>query len=423
MNANTIAAVCVDSNALVGVDVALTGTSDCTYDADFLFRMRCIGGVNVRPSGGCGTPVNDAVSVQFGHTGGGCCDFVVSQQAAGVANVGIGGQIRPRLAIAITDQSAGFAVVQDLETGDEVFLFLSAFGRQTPNLRAGDYLAWGFSADCDAIALGSYLDDPVGTIKMMDWDFTTLQQKNAEMNSRGWYVLDEIAGKFPIGFSTGETDFDEQGGSALPGDTGGTFEHTHDPHNLNHSHGGGPQDTKLSIDGELNPTTCTFVDFRVITESGNSVHSTHFHTYPVPSAKVDGKYNFEYDPEAPYTNYTPDFIARCADGRPYTGIQGRTRPELEPPCNYQDPWAHTITQRPCSGPNEPTNFGHKHIFPDTSFDAVCIEYQDDESAEWLCNNSAHGHDATISDSGGIHEHTPANHIPPYRATVFIIRLS
>ena len=424
INANTLSAVCVDSNAEVGVDVLMTGSDECTYDADFLFRMRCIGGINVRPSGGCGAVVTDVSNLQFGHAGGGCCDFVVSPGAAGVARIGIGNQIRPRLAMALADQTGAFALLQDVETGDEVTLVLSGHGLMTPNVRAGDYVAWGFSADCDVVALGSYLDDPVGTVKMMDWNSTTLQMRTAEMNARGWYAVSEFEGKFLIGFSTGGGNFDDQGGNTLPMEGGGSFEHVHDPHNLNHSHGGGWQATRLLVDGQLNPTTCTFIpDLRVITESGNANHTPHFHTMPVPTVKVDGKYNFEYDPDAPYANYVPSSVVRCADNRPYTLVQGRTRPELDPQCNWGDPWSHQITQRLCSGPNEPTNFGHKHFFEEESFDAVCVEYQDNDTGDWICSGGYHSHDGTISDAGGIHEHTPANHIPPYRATVFIIRLS
>lgn len=91
-----------------------------------------------------------------------------------------------------------------------------------PNVRTGDVIAYVGDINCNPTAVGNYLDEPIGTMKM--WTKTgTLPA--------GWVIMDGTANASP-GSGINMTDKFPMGHATTPATTGGSTTHTHNGHLL-----------------------------------------------------------------------------------------------------------------------------------------------------------------------------------------------
>lgn len=97
--------------------------------------------------------------------------------------------------------------------GDPIRVFLPRAGGRDPNVRWGNLIAFCIDANGEATAVSGYLDDPVGTVKPIEFDTYI---------PGGWVFYAQ--GVTLAGYSRGSALFDPAGGF------GGSIEHTHASH-------------------------------------------------------------------------------------------------------------------------------------------------------------------------------------------------
>lgn len=105
-------------------------------------------------------------------------------------------------------------------TSGSVRVYLPRSSGSDPNVRTGDVIGYLLDAAGDAIVATDVNDDPIGTIKLWDYDPADLSNPIPG----GWTEATELQGLVPVGFKPGDSRFD-------PIDTtgGSETEAPHDP--------------------------------------------------------------------------------------------------------------------------------------------------------------------------------------------------
>ena len=396
--------LCVGSLGATGVEVDVEPLDGCRFNIDWDFTLYCPGGgFSVEPvTGACGSGVSGVSSLQFVDIEPGCCDFRVAGSTVRL------GTVRHRMGTVASTISLGslpHATVVDNETGQSFIVDFPRAGWTDPNVRGGDQVAFGVRSDgCRGVAIGDYSDDKVGTAKWLSWSLAELSAKSAFMTSRGWEVWMAMAGKFPVGQSTGGQDFDGAGGDLLAGSTGGRKDHggpednDHKPHIFIHNHRVEMTETCLRITTPENTFIYTepaeanadFTD----PITGTTRHYEHRHTvYPGPVQFHSGDIKFWHHPADPIQT-----AGLCSDNPHLTSFP------LSLDCGPHPGFDHEI--------QDPK---HAHRFDLSTLTAGLTIIP-------MC----HTHppfDTPGNEEPHLLMHTPANHIPPYRVTVYVRRIN
>jgi len=417
----TYSSECVYTDAEVNVALTATPVGPCRTDLNFDFLFRCLNPLAVISGEGCGVDVANVTTLQMGAQGG-CCDFFVAPdpidpQIAVIRPEGL----RGRWAKALASSSGDSVLAEDLHDHAIITLPLLSIPMRQPNVRAGDLLAYVLTDGCGLVVVSDYQDAPIGTVRPMSWTAGELSGQHADMNTRGWFLYGDLAGKFPIGWSPDGLDFDGLGlfNDLLPGSTGGIKNHTHPDHLWIHTHGAAIQATHLDIVADNLVTRCAPANLLVDTEGnpgeggGGRFHQMHQHH------TADQLHQIYFTPQnTAGDNYfsVARFYAAGAcfvDGAPGNLV---ILSDALVACEIAAFFDHTLVDPPCG--SEET--GHVHHIVGANFsDHVFVTWS--TGSEYV--HADHNHPIEVHPQTMTFTHTVANHIPPYRATIWIVRLN
>lgn len=329
-------------------------------------------------------------------------------------------------------------------TGDNgpIRVYLPSGRQRDPNVRIGQIIGYVLDTNGEAIAVGDYGDDPVGTVKA--WD-------RMDMVPGGWSVV--MPGRTIIGFGTEFTTIWSMGGSE---------QHVHPPHELSEidahadyvtgTAGGDPWELTLQFGGvkivvevlESTPevlstspgamvTTTDKVEFEPHLEGEGLVDSELVHkTEPDIPPSFSGH---DHDPAPPgpaglvrpgiadlLTDIIPQETGITLNGGEDFRVQW-DRAEIIDPDFVQLLWSHThdvsveaiLYEDPDADPLV------ERLVPVPHIHQVEVDFHGHEDVELTGNMPIHDHGIPDLTHDGDLEHTPAEHLPPYQVEHWILR--
>ena len=424
----TATAHCVASLIETFATATLIQTGNCDYQLNLFFGLYCPPGYLsvVPPSSSCGEGVSPAVVIQFENeldTGPldpvdsltsspnpGCCSWDITA-AGNVAKVKL--LTRTRYATATARWQAGdffkhppTVEATDDITGDAITIVLPMSGFQDPNVQAGDRIAYLPMLDCRNVAVNDYQDCKIRSVKMMSWTEGKLASKTADLTRWGWEPWEDIANLFPLGHG-GAGNIDDKGHGVDAGDVGGRKTHDggsdqadHHDHDARHSHTATVGFASLAVGGEglietsKDLTGVIFID----PVTGTDEHVQHFHQiYFTATAEGDSGDGLG-EPTSAWEGLPAGLC-----GEPFFGGSSiSTSLPAATDCVVWPGFHHDVL--------DPK---HSH-FLDALFVALKLRIEP----------GSHDHEATIQPPNELYlKHSEENHVPPYKALIFLYRTS